>query len=87
MTRRHIAPGVGATVLLLVGLLAFVIPLRTSSGIIDTTRNQCPSLPATTKRYHLLLGQLHDYRLVKPHIVNAANSHDCGQSARLLLYL
>jgi hypothetical protein len=86
MTTRVVGYSLGITLLVSLAL-SQVIPLQTRSGIIDTTRDQCPSLPATTKRYHLLLGQLHDYRLVEPHILTTAASHDCGQSARLELYL
>lgn len=86
MTTRAVSYSLGATLLVCLAL-SQLIPLQTHSGTIDTTRDQCPSLPATTKRYHLLLGQLHDYRLVEPHVVTVASGHNCGQSARLQLYL
>ncbi len=78
------------TAFALVGLAvgAFVVPLQTRSGVIDATRNQCPSLPPATKHYHLLFGQLHDYRLVRAHLTTSTvTNSDCGQLATVRLYL
>jgi hypothetical protein len=90
VTNRSYRYNAKLTAFVLLGLIlgALVVPLQTRSGIIDTTRGQCPGLPPATKYYHVLLGQLHDYRLVRPHLVSgAAANHDCGQQVHLRLYL
>jgi|GEM_PF-2349252 len=88
MTRQTVGYGLGAIATLGLFILTFVVPLTSRNGIIDTTRDQCPSLPAVTKHYHLLLGQLHDYRLVRSHLISAeTRATNCGQPAHLGLYL
>jgi len=71
--------------ILLVGI--WLAPLRSQAGTLDTTTSLCLGQTGTTvKRYHLLLGQWHDYQLVRAHLVSTAPA-GCGQRASVRLYL
>lgn len=75
------------SVLLITALSCMIfVPLNTTKGVIDTTIGQCTNLPDTSRSFHILLGQKHDFDLVSAHVTELTDS-DCGQRAEFRLYL
>jgi hypothetical protein len=84
--RRVIIRSIIALVCLLLIVFAFFIPIQARSGVIDSTANLCLDYAShNSNHYHILLGQLHDYNLVKKHLLPA--STPCGQPVTFKLYL
>jgi len=85
--RQRITLTVSVAALTALMLMTYVVPVRTVSGIVDTTKNICGTYNSTTtKNYHVVLGQWHDYELVRTHVVSV-NQASCGQRVRFKLYL